>query len=1224
MARKVIDVSKFNEVKDWNKVKGAVDAVVIRLGYRGAHTGTITYDPKYQEYVSACRKFGIPTMIYFFPCSISTAEADAEANFIIAAAKKVNLCGPIWLDSEVVYQDRSGRSDKLGKAERTKYLNVIIRRLHEAGYECGVYASKSWFAGNLNDSNLEPYCLRWVAQWADELTYTGHDVALWQYTNNGAIPGINGRVDISHSYITIDGAHGTQAVSSGVTRQDIVDQICSWEGYSEANGKHKLIVDIYNYYLPTAVKTGTLNYKVTYSDAWCATAASAAYIQSGCPELFPIECGCPRNITMAKKMGIWQEADNYVPNPGDAVLYDWQDSGSGDNQGTPDHIGIVISVDKAAGTFVVMEGNMGNGVVGRRAMNINGKYIRGFITPRLVSDTNAGNISAPTATKKEEVKTVAKTYEISKTGTPNKTTCIKWGLLKNGQKVTARLQPEDGAKPCSFSPIQPLTRIEVYDYITTAKRWAYCKVGGKYGFILASSISAYLRTPKQSMDKVIEWVLADDFGKKETRWNALKTLGYDADAVQEKIDAMYGKKKESTDVGPQRVYNLMKSYIDSKTAHKDFIREYNAFIDWYNKKYGTKHSKIDDSNAWCTEFLQLMFYKAGYLDLIGYGKQAKTLMDNAIKRGTWKAGTSDIIYGDIVVYQDSKGNPNHSEFALGGKDFVSGNYNGGVHKRHRSSLGTVKGRIRPKYPKDSKEGDSTNNRVRMYAPRFWENNPDYFGDETIFIDGKEGVTFDTGMKGSLAVSKLKALGLDAITIVITHPHGDHTGNAKTMVDSLPVKHVYLPNVDGIRKYQKSYAERMDDIAAHCKKKGVPVTWLKMGDSFSVGSLKVDCIFQANADKLKEKDTHHFINNMSMVYKVFIGSWRILIGGDLSAEGILQMMAAGVDFSCDGFKFFWHADRNGIKNAFAQALKGVLFAFTQYEKKEGKGNGRTDTYNLLRDIGAFVARAYEDGEINVDFHGATAKLTTSLGITRTFVKKQSAYKVSLTTKVKVDKGTGLLAIEPEDYTPAEVQALKRAGYTVLAYLSVGSVSDERSYYKQLEKYTLRRLDDWEHERYLNVCEPAVQDWATNQGMRFLNAGYDGLWIDNLDVYEEYPSDTAYNGITRILQALYPHGYIMINGGMEYMLRTISQKAHVAHGVTQEEVFSLITDYSGSGEFSSQIASESLEYQKYLAKAMGAGMEAYLLEYTRDSKLKQKIIDYCNASGAGYYISEDVDL
>lgn len=1059
MSKTVIDLSKFNLVDDWPKVKAAVDAVVLRLGYRGAHTGTITYDPKYQEYMTACQKHGIPTMIYFFPCSITVAEAEAEANFIISAAKKVKLCGPIWLDSEVVYQDRSGRSDKLGMGARTQYLNVILRRLHEAGYECGVYASKSWFAGNLNDSELEPYCLRWVAQWADQLTYSSHDVAMWQYTNNGAVAGVEGRVDLSHCYIELGGAKETQAVSSRVSRTDIVQQICSWEGWSESNGKYRIIIDIYNKYLSTAIKYGTLNYTVKYSDEWCATGASAAYIQAGAPELFPIECGCPRNIELAKKMGIWVEADNHVPRLADAVLYDWQDSGSGDNTGTADHIGIVIDVDEQAGTFTVMECNKDE-AVGRRLMRINGRYIRGFICPKFAKDTDAPNKIIET----KAVKT-AGGYEISGTGTPSKKVLFT-GILKLTMKVTARRQPKVSGEPCSFSPVTGLTRITICDYITTDKKWAYCCVGGKYGYILESSIRDYVRKGGQSIAKVVQWVMDDDFGTLDTRRKCLESLGYDYDAVQKAV----------------------------------------------------------------TEKVR--------------AREKKEAAENPI--------------------------------------------------------------------------------IRMYAPRFWENGSDYFGDETIFIEGKKATVFDTGMKGSLAVSKVKALGLDAITIVITHPHADHTGNVKTMVDTLPVKHVYLPDQSGIRKYQKSYAERMDNIAAHCQKKGVPVTWLKMGDSFTIGSLKVNCIFQANADKLKEKDTHHFINNMSMVYKVFIGSWRILIGGDLSAEGILQMLAAGVDLSCDGFKLFWHGDRGGIKEAFVKAIKGVLFAFTQYEHPEGKGNGRSDTYNLLRNISAFVVRAYEDGEINVDFQGNTAKLITSLGITRTFVKKKSSYKVCLTTKAKAEKGSGLLAIEPEDYTAKEVQALKSAGYTVLAYLSVGSVDERRNYYKQLEPYTLRRLDDWEHERYLDVCEPAVQDWVINQGMRLLNAGYDGLWIDNTDVYEEYPSDSAYKGITRILQALYPHGYIMINGGMEYMLRAISQKTRVAHGVTQEEVFTLITDYSGRGTFGAQIASESLEYQKYISKAMGAGMEAYLLEYTRDSKLKQKIIDYCNVSGAGYYISEDVDL
>ena len=815
--KKIIDASEHQKKIDWEKVKasGKIDGVIFRIGYGDNDVGQ---DDKYfLRNITECERLGIPYEVYLYSYADTNAHIQSEIAHIkrLLAGRNVR----VWLDIEY----------RPAKAFWRKAVEAFLKAFPSGG----VYSWEWVFTDVLDGID----CPRWICAYGSnsgkpEYSYKPHlDCHGWQYTSRASVPGINGNVDMSEWYKDFAEVPAKVPVEAPTTitagRSAVVNKMIAWEGYSEKNGNFKLIIDRYNAYLSTAIKAGCANYKVKCSDEWCATAVSAAYIACGIGHLFPVECSCPRMVTLAKKMGIWQEVDNYIPDPADAVLYDWEDSGRGDNTGTPDHIGIVISVDKTAGTFVVMEGNKDE-AVGRRTMNINGRYIRGFITPKFVTGTNTGGISAQTAVKKEEVKPAVKTYEVSKTGTPNKTTIIKWGLLKNNQKVTPRLQPDESAKPCSFAPVKPLTKIEVYDYITTAKRWAYCKVGGKFGFILASSIADYLRIPKQPIDTVVKWVLANDFGTRETRRKALTALGYNYDTVQEAVTA-----------------------------------------------------KLQGSQ---------------------------------------------------------------------------------------------------------KKEDTNSPRIRMYAPRFWENDPDFFGDETIFIEGKKATIFDTGMKGSLAVSKVKALGLDEITIVITHPHGDHTGNVKIMVDSLPVKHVYLPDQSGIRKYQKSYAERMDNIAAHCQKKGVPITWLKMGDSFTVGSLRIQCLFQADADKLKEKDGHHFINNMSMVYKVFAGSWRILIGGDLSAEGILQMMASGVDFSCDVFKLFWHGDRNGIKRAFAQALKGVFFAFTQCEHKEGKGNGRTSTYNLLRDIGAFVARAFEDGEINVDFQGTTAKLTTSLGISRTFVKK----------------------------------------------------------------------------------------------------------------------------------------------------------------------------------------------------------------------------------------------
>ena len=76
------------------------------------------------------------------------------------------------------------------------------------------------------------------------------------------------------------------------------------------------------------------------------------------------------------------ENDAYTPSAGDMILYDWDDNGVGDNTGSADHIGIVVSV--SGGVIKVIEGNKSN-AVGYRDLAVNGKYIRGFVTPKYSS-----------------------------------------------------------------------------------------------------------------------------------------------------------------------------------------------------------------------------------------------------------------------------------------------------------------------------------------------------------------------------------------------------------------------------------------------------------------------------------------------------------------------------------------------------------------------------------------------------------------------------------------------------------------------------------------------------------------------------------------------------------------------------------------------------------------------------------------------------------------------
>ena len=160
--------------------------------------------------------------------------------------------------------------------------------------------------------------------------------------------------------------------------QKVVDTVKSWEGKNEADGSYKFIIDIYNRLTGTQLPRGT---SMQYGWAWCACTWSAIAVLLNYLKIMPVEISCYYIIEAAKKMGCWVENDAHIPDPGDAVLYDWEDSGVGDNTGNPDHIGTVIYVSKEDGYMVVMEGNYSNRVKAR-TISLNGRYIRGFICPK--------------------------------------------------------------------------------------------------------------------------------------------------------------------------------------------------------------------------------------------------------------------------------------------------------------------------------------------------------------------------------------------------------------------------------------------------------------------------------------------------------------------------------------------------------------------------------------------------------------------------------------------------------------------------------------------------------------------------------------------------------------------------------------------------------------------------------------------------------------------------
>lgn len=169
-------------------------------------------------------------------------------------------------------------------------------------------------------------------------------------------------------------------------RKTVVDIMASWVGKKESDGSFKSIVDIYN-----TIKPIPRGYKCPYSTPWCAITVSAAFHKAGYDAIFTPECSCSKMIELAKAKGIWVENDAFVPSPGDCIIYDWDDSGYGENKNNPDHVGMV---EKVVGqTITVIEGNYSDSVK-RRNIAVNGKFIRGYVAPKFTA------YEAPTTTSK--------------------------------------------------------------------------------------------------------------------------------------------------------------------------------------------------------------------------------------------------------------------------------------------------------------------------------------------------------------------------------------------------------------------------------------------------------------------------------------------------------------------------------------------------------------------------------------------------------------------------------------------------------------------------------------------------------------------------------------------------------------------------------------------------------------------------------------------------------
>ena len=194
-----IDVSRWNEEINWNKVKDeGVKYAIIRTGYRGSVTGALVEDWYFKKNVEGATAAGIPVGLYFFTQATTEVEAVEEASMVLSLCKNYNITYPIFIDTEGA--GGNGRADNLDKKTRTSICQAFCQTIRSAGYQAGIYASKNWLKNNIDTSVLPDNIYIWLAEYGDAVTYDGK-YHMWQYTSSGRILGIEGRVDLNLSFL---------------------------------------------------------------------------------------------------------------------------------------------------------------------------------------------------------------------------------------------------------------------------------------------------------------------------------------------------------------------------------------------------------------------------------------------------------------------------------------------------------------------------------------------------------------------------------------------------------------------------------------------------------------------------------------------------------------------------------------------------------------------------------------------------------------------------------------------------------------------------------------------------------------------------------------------------------------------------------------------------------------------------------------------------------------
>lgn len=195
-----IDVSQWQGEIDWGKAKDAgVEFAMLRVGYQYGFGGENVLDPYFKANLEGAKSNRIPVGVYFYSYAKTPDEAKSQAEWVLKMVGNTDLELGVAFDWE---NWASFNSVKMSIYTINKTAEAFFSVIRDAEYKPVLYSSKNyldliWQPDKLAEK-FDEFDI-WLAQYHDYVTYRG-SYQIWQLTDSGTVPGIDGPVDLDIMY----------------------------------------------------------------------------------------------------------------------------------------------------------------------------------------------------------------------------------------------------------------------------------------------------------------------------------------------------------------------------------------------------------------------------------------------------------------------------------------------------------------------------------------------------------------------------------------------------------------------------------------------------------------------------------------------------------------------------------------------------------------------------------------------------------------------------------------------------------------------------------------------------------------------------------------------------------------------------------------------------------------------------------------------------------------